>query len=126
MKSTTLLLVEDSEADQFLFKLMLDDHFPQINLLQAMDGQEALELLKSHSDTVTHVFLDINMPNFNGYDFLDAAEQIVRDNDISVIMLTSSNHEKDKEKVSQYDIVKEYYEKPLDFNCIERLIETGS
>lgn len=114
------MIVDDSEADQFLAKLIIEGFDPDIEILQAYDGQEALEILKDLPKQPDVIFLDINMPRMNGHEFLaeydtwDVKSQII-------IMLTSSSQEQDKEKSLAHKCVKQYFEKPLDSVSLETL-----
>lgn len=62
------------------------------------------------------IFLDINMPIMNGWDFLDAYVQ--NNLEVPVYMLSSSINQKDIDKSQTYEVVKGFISKPL---IIERL-----
>lgn len=113
-----VMIVDDSEPDQFICKAIVENEYPDINLLQAYDGQEALELLDSAEIHPQIIFLDINMPRMNGHEFLEAYDKRP-DNDASiVVMLTSSEQQDDKERSMAYHCVKSYIAKPLDVDDI--------
>lgn len=108
-----ILVVEDSEADQFLFKLFAEESFPDVDVLQAYDGQQAQDMLVDGRDAPAALFLDINMPRMNGYDFLEKNHNLMDKKNISVYMLSSSNQNIDKEKAMAYGCVKRFIEKPF-------------
>ena len=118
MTLNRVLVVDDSEGDQFLAKITIESFDPNAEILQAYDGQEALDLLHDlEPDAYPHViFLDINMPRMNGHEFLAAYEQDFGSKGVPsvVVMLTSSAQEKDRKATSMYSCVKKYIEKPLD------------
>jgi CheY-like chemotaxis protein len=60
------------------------------------------------------ILLDINMPVMDGFDFLEEYIRSHKCQDKTIIyMLTSSSQEVDKVKVKSFNIVKDYFEKPL-------------
>jgi CheY-like chemotaxis protein len=111
-KSIEVLLVEDSEADRFLFEAMLEDLSDSILIFQACDGEQARNMLLEEKVSPNVIFLDINMPRMNGYEFLESSSSLLSKKNIQVYMLTSSNREQDKEQAASYSCVKGYLEKP--------------
>ncbi len=59
------------------------------------------------------IYLDINMPVLNGWDFLERLYQFKNKDRFSVILVTSSIDAVDKSKAKDYDLVQGYIEKPL-------------
>lgn len=123
MSMSCVLIVEDSEIDQFLHKSMIEDYNSDIEILMASDGQEALEVLEAADKVPDLIFLDINMPRMNGHEFLEAycggnCEGPDPDKAAVVVMLTSSSQTRDKEKGEAYDCVKQYMQKPLTLELV--------
>ena len=118
----SVMIIDDSEADQFLAKYAIEEFDPDINVLQAYDGQEALEVLKDLDTQPDVIFLDINMPRMNGHEFLE--EYSKWDNcSVVIIMLTSSDQEIDKEKSTAYASVVAYFTKPLDIDSLAKVLQ---
>ncbi len=86
-----LLVVDDSLSHRQTLTLHLQKAGYQI--LQAQDGQEALEQLRKSSD-ISLVICDIEMPTMNGFEFLNNRTQNPALTKIPVMMLTSRNSEK--------------------------------
>ncbi len=78
----------------------------------------ALNMLSGQDAHPELIFLDINMPKMNGWDFLDAYKEI--GSPVKVYMLSSSINNKDIEKSKTYDIVQGFISKPL---IVERLTD---
>lgn len=120
MRIERVLIVDDSDADLFLSEHVIKKHNAQIYVDKAYNGREALELLDSMDVQPDIIFLDINMPEMNGHEFLEIYNQ--RTNQTAVIiMLTSSDQESDIEKATAYACVKHFFTKPLDEEDMEML-----
>ncbi len=107
----SILTVDDDENDQFICTYTIRKFDPNIKVLKAMNGLEALDLLKS--TTPAAIILDINMPVMNGFEFLEHYTREFDTHAPVVAMLTSSHHAADRERAMRYDFVKSYFEKPL-------------
>ncbi|NJO52244.1 MAG: response regulator, partial [Leptolyngbyaceae cyanobacterium RM2_2_4] len=86
-----ILIVEDSITVRQTLTLTLQK--AGYRVLQAKDGQEALEQLQQHND-VQLVFCDLEMPRMNGFEFLKQRQQFPALANIPVIVLTSRSGEK--------------------------------
>ncbi len=107
-----ILVVDDSEADQFLSKYMIESVCKEIDVLQAYNGKEALNLIDELDQKPDLIFFDINMPIMNGLEFLDIYTK--SDQPCSVVMLTSSDDQNDRDRCMAYGCVQDYILKPLD------------
>jgi len=116
-----ILIIDDDPADQFLNQMLLSEHFPEIEVLVAFDGEEALEILNNEADAPDLILLDINMPRMNGHEFLIKYSENNQKLTPVIVMLTSSDQGIDKEKSSTFNCVKEYLAKPLSVEKIGNL-----
>ena len=113
MKVRSAMIVDDSDSDQFLARARLLQFDPEIEIVQAYDGQEALEKLEDPDVNPDVILLDINMPRMNGLEFLEQYSQ--RENQTTVVaMLTSSDQPSDKEAALSFGCVKDYFVKLFD------------
>lgn len=91
------LVIDDDSDDRELFSEALASVDPAIVCDQATDGAEALKRLTTQEiDQPDIVFLDINMPVMNGWQFLTLLKSEDRYKDIPVIVYTTSSNLKDK------------------------------
>lgn len=121
MNIKSVMIIDDSEIDQYLAKHMIEKYDSEIEILQTYDGEEALEVLKSIPEQPGLIFLDINMPRMNGHEFLEEYDKWEGRSEV-VIMLTSSDQKQDKERSMAYKCVKKYCVKPIEKCDLETLI----
>ena len=88
-----VLIVEDNALNREILREILST---QYRVLEAENGQEALDVLQTHGDDVALILLDVMMPVMDGYTFLDR----IRDDNvlsrIPVIVTTQSDNEEDE------------------------------
>jgi CheY-like chemotaxis protein len=117
-----ILMVEDDPKDVELTLMALEGHNLANEVVVTRDGEEALDYLYRRgkystrsSDHPAVILLDLKLPKIDG---LEVLRQIKTDNSLKVIpvvVLTSSNEEKDL--VSSYKLgVNAYVVKPVDFH----------
>jgi len=121
MALTHLMIIDDSEADQFLCQLTAEDFNPDMQIQQAYNGAEALQMLASGSNLPQAILLDINMPIMNGFEFLEEFQQHYPDAAVVVSILSSSSHKADQEKAATYPCVKLYLKKPVTEGSLREL-----
>lgn len=93
------------------------------------NGEEALEGLQKISDLGNKlpevIFLDINMPIMNGWEFLDEVIKLPTNNfeKTLIYIMSSSVDPRDLEKVKKYNIVSNYILKPITPNDLEDVLK---
>lgn len=129
IKFNKVMLVDDDEVSNFITTEILSNINLTDNIEVATNGKEALEILTKDSectiseekiDSPDLIFLDLNMPVMNGFEFLQAFREC--DKKVHVVVLTSSTNEKDIEEARKYPQVKYYLSKPLTADKVERAI----
>jgi CheY-like chemotaxis protein len=109
------LIVDDDEMTTYLHKVFVTQNKFDLDPHVFYHGESTIEYLKENYDPnkIYCVFLDINMPIMDGWEFLEALnKENIKDN-VWVVMLTSSVNPVDKQKANSYKQVLEYIEKPL-------------
>lgn len=125
-KMKCILLIDDDEDDNYFHKMVIDEMDITEHVEVAFDGLEALAYLKKENHPKPDlVFLDINMPKMNGWEFLEEHKKL-SDNQkakIIVIMLTTSSNPEDKKRAEQYDEVTNFNSKPLTKESLTVILE---
>nr|WP_249328442.1 response regulator [Wansuia hejianensis] len=67
-----ILIVEDNAINRMILSELLSSEY---KVLEAENGQEALQVLEKHRDEVSLILLDITMPVMDGYTFLSIAKK---------------------------------------------------
>ena len=113
-----IVIIEDENIVRENLKELLElfDH----EVFDGENGMIGLELIKKHKPDI--ILCDINMPEMNGWEFLDEYNQLDRIKS-DVYILTSSLDTRDKLKSREYDVVKGYFDKPLKHHYITEIIE---
>lgn len=88
-----ILVVEDNELNRCLLCQILSSEY---SVLEAENGQEALELLRQYGEGISLILLDIVMPVMDGYTFLSIVKADPALSIIPVIVTTQSDHESDE------------------------------
>jgi len=117
MRTLNILLVEDDEVDVMNVQRSFKKNNISNPLFVAGNGVEALEMLRNGSVPEQNrlILLDINMPKMNGIEFLRAlrADPALRAS--PVVVLTTSNDDKDRMESFQLNVAG-YLLKPVTFN----------
>ncbi|AOY83296.1 hybrid sensor histidine kinase/response regulator [Moorena producens JHB] len=104
----TILIVDDSTGLRRTLAMSLQK--AGYRVLQARDGQEALEQLRQ-SSKVQMIICDIEMPNMNGFEFLGQRRQDPQLSKIPIAMLTSRSSEK-HQRLAMHLGANAYFTKP--------------
>ncbi len=123
-KNLLIWFIDDDPINNLLNRSLMEDHFPSVQLTIFQDPQVALNELgipdKRHPD---FIFLDLNMPGFNGWDFMDAFTE--KNYNSNVYVLTSSIDPEDRNLAELSKIICGFYSKPLLPEMIQEAIQKG-
>jgi len=122
------MLVDDNEHDNFFHERAIENNNPATIVIKKETGVEALDYLKSKKVSDTHpdlIFLDINMPHMNGWEFLDAYKLLDKElqSRAIIIMLTTSGNPDDIEKAKSWSSVAEFITKPLTKEMLKEITD---
>lgn len=119
-----LLVIDDDDINIFIIKKIVEKTGSNIDMVSKSNGQQAIDYLKdaiTQQQPLPHlVLIDINMPVMNGWEFVEAYQELGIEQHMDMYILSSSVYENDIEKTKSYPTVNGFISKPL---SIERLTE---
>ena len=111
------LIVEDNKIVTLGIKKTLSAEFPEISIVTAENGQEALNILDDldQNELPYFILLDINMPVMNGIEFLLKIKKMESYYHIPIVIHTTSSSAEDYFKCKSLGVCG-YFVKHIDFN----------
>lgn len=94
-KRLKVLLIEDDQIEVIKLKRAMSKLALDHEIIEAINGEEALEVLKGDEVHPDILLLDLNMPKINGIEFLKILKNDADFRYLPVIILTTSNNRKD-------------------------------
>lgn len=124
MKS--IWIIDDDSIFTFIIKRMIDLSSFEHEIEVHTDSEEALikltDLIKTKQEAIPEViFLDINMPVLDGWQFLDGLMKTEELPLLQIYLVSSSIDPGDHKKAKEYSIVKNLLVKPLSLKILEQI-----
>jgi CheY-like chemotaxis protein len=123
-----VLVVDDDPIHNTVFKKLAEwNSFSEkvVSFISAVDCLDYLKVCQEEElPPPTMIFLDIKMPIVNGWEFLERLEKM---NDhhyfsqIAIYMLTSSSEQSDINKAKKYNMVTDYFVKPITMEILNEI-----
>lgn len=131
-----ILLIDDDDHDNFFHQRAIAKSGLNCHVKVCTSGLEALDWLQnkrlgepgeSPPERPDIIFLDINMPRFSGWDFLDALAELPSDMlgepNMIIVMLSTSPSAHTLDRAMSNPLVSEFIEKPLRASKLLTLVE---
>lgn len=128
-----IILIDDNKIDLFVNQKIIEIFDPEIQIKAFTKASSAicfLKILEFNKDFKSLfipdiIFLDINMPEMDGFQFLSELKQleIVKRHQIDVFMLSSSSSLEDINKAKSHLYCKNYYNKPLTSKTLQEIFQ---
>jgi CheY-like chemotaxis protein len=113
-------VIDDRDLDSFICKKTISNILKDTVIETLNDGQTAIDRLTKLSELQLqlmpdYIFLDINMPDMDGWQILEEFDRlkIFRDRTVHIFVLSSSIHVNDIIKSQTYPLVEDFITKPI-------------
>lgn len=122
-----VMVIDDTLIDQFVAERMIKLYGFSENVIVFDSGIKALEYFSRHDlleeDIPQVVFLDIRMPEMDGFEFLEEYAKLSAElkSKIKIVMLTSSLDKNDHDRGLKNPYVTHFLNKPLDEDQLSKL-----
>jgi CheY-like chemotaxis protein len=118
-----VLLIDDDKDDQLFLQEALNQLFPNMECISLDNGKTALDFIKKNPPPPRYIFLDLNMPYLNGFEFLREFKKDEENSETTVYIYSTSSNAKDKEKAKTLG-AKGYITKFSDFLSLKDKLKT--
>jgi CheY-like chemotaxis protein len=122
MRHEKVMLIDDNSMENFINKRLIESCDFSAEVIVCSSGQEALKHLQS-GNIPSLIFLDINMPEMDGFQFLDMFESLEDKihRTCKVVMLSTSESFKDLNRANKNRFVKKFLNKPLTVDVLKAI-----
>lgn len=125
-KIDIVCIVEDDPTHLFITRKYLELSGIVENIMIYKNGKEAYDKLKAiflNSESLPEIILlDLNMPIWDGWQFLEEFNKIPIEKEIKIYILTSSTSKEDQIKAAEYNLNSNYLIKPISLNVIKSVL----
>ena len=112
-------MIDDNSMEHMIVQRMLDAYglFPGAS--HSLDAKLIIEFMEKHIDTPAKlpdvILLDLNMPDFSGWDFLTCFEMLYPfiKKPVDIYIVSSSTDVADRQRAAKYPFIKDYFYKPV-------------
>jgi CheY-like chemotaxis protein len=122
-----VMLIDEDEIDNIINQKIIESNNFSERVAVFQTGTDALDFLRLNSKNAENlpdlIFLDINMPIMDGFQFLEEFEKLdgpILDKS-KIIMLSSSISPRDIDRAASNRFVKKYLNKPLNSRYLQAI-----
>lgn len=123
-----IMLIDDNKIDNFFHERVIKKCNAANVIIVKESGEDALDHLRAGSEAIQPdvIFLDINMPGMDGWEFIELYKELAEElrTAMIVIMLSTSENPDDRERAKNHGILADYRSKPLTQEILEDILTT--
>ena len=125
-QNLNIFLVDDDHIYQFTAKKTLESMGLSGQISTFSNGEPAIEFIPAHISEPGAlpdiIFLDINMPVMDGWQFIEEFQKLKPAKKIALYMVSSSVDESDMQRSKEYKVIDDYIIKPVGRSRFEQLL----
>jgi two-component system, chemotaxis family, chemotaxis protein CheY len=125
-QNLNIFLVDDDHIYQFTAKKTLESMGLPGQVSIFTDGEQAIKYIKEHISQPEAmpdvIFLDINMPVMDGWQFVEEYQKLSLPKKVALYMVSSSVDETDMKRSKEYHVIDDYIIKPVGRSRFEQLL----
>ena len=126
-----LCFVDNDEVYLFLIRKVIEKRYKGNTILEFYNGLEAIEFIKENIKEKRLlpdiIFLDINMPVMDGWEFIESFKRIKQEipKPITIYMVSSSVDDADLDRAKNIKEISEFICKPMTIEKVNAICETA-
>jgi CheY-like chemotaxis protein len=123
-----IMLIDDDHPTNVYHRIIIEEGGFAGHIIVKQGAEVALEYLKTEfsedNPRPDLIFLDINMPRMNGWEFLEQYEKLLPQQRASniIVMLSTSANPIDLRRAAENPFVMEYHDKPLSEESLAAIV----
>ena len=126
MEGKTLWIIDDDMVSQFAITYKVRQSHPHYKISTFYSVPEALNSLRKSlegkMELPRKLILDLGLPDLNGWDFLLELEKLGGNvATIDIYIVSAFTNSKDRKRAECHPMVKDYFDKPLNNNSVEKI-----
>ena len=118
IQTNRVLVIDDDKDDQQFIRRAIHDLFPNMECISLSNGKDALKFIDENPPPPSYIFLDLNMPYLNGFEFLKEFKKERGNSETTVYIYSTSSNPRDKEKAKSLG-ADDYIVKFSDLNSLK-------
>jgi CheY-like chemotaxis protein len=119
---TRIMLVDDDKINNYINKTLINKYNKSVEVIEVLNGRDALNYLVSNQPVPDVILLDITMPVMNGWEFIEHFKKLNL-NYTKLLILTTSVDSADRAKAMAYGLDIDFVSKPLNISILQQILQ---